>query len=167
MPAAKASVLLAIETGGASSKSGNAQDFDPIICLADTCFVSNGLSGDAITLGKADALKLKSTKDASQAACQGMAGCVFRNVGIPSGAQIQVVDLGAPSTEPGRTYDAQLDKTCATAENELACENPIASPDFRIWIVPEEAAKTAGTEAIEDAVADGLPHRDIARDTDK
>lgn len=167
MPTAQASVLLAIETGGASSKGGNALDFDPIICLADECFVSNGLSSDAIRLGKTDALKLKSTKDASQDACKGKVGCVFRNVGIGHGAQIQVVDLGAPSTEPGRAYDAQLDKSCAASDGELACENPIATPDFRIWIVPEQTAKTAGTQAIEDAVADSLPHRDIARDTDK
>lgn len=165
-PAVQASVLLAIETGGASSKSDD-QALDPIICSADTCFISAGLTADAVKLSKADALKLKSSNDASQDACRGKVGCVFRNVGLSKGALIEVVEIGATSSAPAQTYAAEPDASCKTADGGLFCENPIATADFRIWIVPEATAKTAGADAIEDAVADSLPHRDIARDTDK
>lgn len=165
-PTVQASVLLAIETGGASSRS-DATALDPIICVGDSCFLSAGLTADAVKLSKADALKLKSSDDASPDACRGKVGCVFRNVGLTKNALIEVIEIGGASAAPARTYAAEPDATCKTSDGALACENPIATADFRLWIVPEATAKTAGPEAIEDAVADSLPHRDIARDTDK
>lgn len=166
-PTAQASVLLAIETGGASTKSSDATTYDPIICVADTCFLSAGLTADAVKLSKVDALKLKSSNDASPDACRGKVACVFRNVALPKDALIQVVELGGATADPERTYAAEPDTSCKSSEGALACDNPIATADFRIWIVPEATAKTAGVDAIEDAVAESLPHRDIARDTDK
>ena len=165
-PAVQASVLLAIETGGASSK-GDSATLDPIICVGDHCFLSAGLTADAVKLSKADALKLKSSNDASPDACRGKVGCVFRNVGLAKNALIEVIEIGSHPSALAQTYSAEPDATCKTSDGALACENPIATADFRIWIVPEAIAKTAGVEAIEDAVADSLPHRDIARDTDK
>lgn len=162
----QASVLLAIETGGASSRS-DATALDPIICVGDSCFLSAGLTADAVKLTKPDALKLKSSDDASPDACRGKVACVFRNVGLTKNAQIEVIEIGGSSSAPARTYAAEPDATCKTSDGALACENPIATADFRLWIVPEATAKAAGAEAIEDAVADSLPHRDIARDTDK
>lgn len=163
----QATVLLALETGGASSKSGTTPTFDPMICMADVCFISAGLSADAVKLSKLDALKLKTTSDASPDSCKNKVACVFRNVAVPSGAQVQVVELGSASHDPSRASDAQLDTTCKMTSGDLNCDNPIASPDFRIWVVPEETAKSAGVQAIEEAVADGLPHEDVARSTDK
>ena len=64
-PAARASLLLAIETSGASSKDGAAPTYDPLICMGDTCFMSAGLNADAVKLTKLDALKLKTTTEAS------------------------------------------------------------------------------------------------------
>lgn len=167
LPLTQATVLLAIETGGASSKSGDVQKLDPIICVADSCFVSGGLTSDAVKLSKADALKLKSSKEASPDACKGMVGCVFRNVGFAKDALIQVVDLGTPSSDAVQAHVAQPDTSCKSADGALTCDNPIATADFRLWIVPEATAKSAGDQTIEDAVADSLPHKDVARDTDK
>ncbi|HPG89259.1 MAG TPA: hypothetical protein PLD46_06365 [Hyphomicrobium sp.] len=166
LPAVQASVLLAIETGGVSTK-GDTQTLDPIICVADSCYISAGLTADAVKLSKGDALKLKSSKDASPDACRGMVGCVFRNVGFAKDALIQVVDLGTPSSGEVQTYVVQPDGTCKSSDGALSCDNPIATSDFRIWIVPEATAKSAGEQSIEDAVADSLPHKNIARDTDK
>ncbi|MEQ1653538.1 MAG: hypothetical protein ABL897_13700 [Hyphomicrobium sp.] len=166
-PLSQATLLLALETGGASSKSGPTATFDPMICMAETCFVSAGLNADAVKLSKLDALKLKTTSDASPDSCKNKVACVFRNVAIPAGAQVQVVELGSASHDPSRASDAQPDATCKVTSGDLICDNPIASPDFRIWVVPEATAKAAGAQAIEDAVADGLPHEDVARSTDK
>ncbi len=166
-PAARASLLLALETGASSNKAGAAPAFDPLVCLGDTCFVSAGLNSDAVKLSKPDALKLKSTSDASSDSCHGKAGCVFRNVPVPVDAQIQVIELGSATHETVRTSQLQLDTTCKTADGDLNCDNPVLTTDYRLWIVPEDIAKSAGVQAIEEAVADGLPHLDVARATDK
>ncbi|NOT72719.1 MAG: hypothetical protein HOP09_16015 [Hyphomicrobium sp.] len=166
-PASRASILLALETSGASSKSGTSPSFDPIVCMGEVCFVSAGLNADAVKLSKGDALKLKTTTEASPDACKDKVACVFRNVAIPAGAQLNVIELGSASHDPSRTSDAAPDTTCKVSDSSLMCDNPIATADFRIWVVPEETARSAGVQAIEDVVADGLPHVDVARSTDK
>jgi hypothetical protein len=166
-PDQHATLLLALETSGTSSKSGLASAFDPIICLSDTCFVSAGLNSDAVKLAKLDALKLKSTSDASPDSCKGKVGCVFRNVAVPHGAQIQVIELGSATHDPLHASDAQPDTSCKMSDGGLNCDNPILAADFKIWLVPEETARTAGVQELEDTLADGLPHVDMARATDK
>jgi hypothetical protein len=167
VPAARASLLLAIETGGTASKDGPAPTYDPMICMGDTCFVSAGLNSDAVKLSKLDALKLKTTTEASPDSCKGKIACVFRNVAVPPGAQVQVIELGSATHDPVRALDAKLDSTCKLTAADLTCDNPILTTDFKIWVVPEETARTAGVVALEEAVADGLPHVDVARATDK
>jgi hypothetical protein len=166
-PAAHASLLLALETGGGASKTTSAPTYDPMICLNDTCFVSAGLNADAVKLSKIDALKLKTTSEASPDSCKGKVGCVFRNVAVPAGAQVQVVELSSANHETVGASTIQVDSTCKMTDGDLNCENPILTTDYRIWVVPEDAAKAAGLPAIEEAVADGLPHLDVARATDK
>lgn len=165
--AARASLLLSLETAGGSKKTASAPIYDPMICINDTCFVSAGLNADAVKLNKIDALKLKSTSEASPDSCKGKVGCVFRNVAVPPGAQVQVVELSSANHESVGASTIQVDSTCKMADLDLNCENPILTTDYRIWVVPEDAAKTAGVQAIEEAVADGLPHLDVARATDK
>lgn len=167
VPAQHATLLLALETSGASSKSAAAPTFDPMVCLGDSCFISAGLNADAVKLTKVDALKLKSTSDASPDSCKGKVGCVFRNIAVPLGAQIQVIELGSASHDPLHGSEALLDTTCKMGDSGLNCDNPILTADFKIWLVPEETARTAGVQELEDTLADGLPHVDMARATDK
>lgn len=167
-PATPATLLLALETHSSTTKGGAAAvSFDPIVCLNENCFISGGLQADAIKIAKTDAIKLKTTEDASPASCKGMIACIFRNVAVPTGAQLQVIELGSASHDAARASDLKLDNTCRVNEGELACDEPIATPDFKIWVVPEETARAAGVQAIEEAVADGLPHVDVARASDK
>ena len=163
----RGTLLLALETSATSSKNAPSPTFDPMICMADICYISAGLNADAVKLSKLDALKLKSTSDASPDSCNGKVGCVFRNVMLPAGAQVQVVELGSASHDLEHTSAAQLDPTCKVSDGDLNCDNPILTKDFKIWSVPEETARTAGVQNLEDALADGLPHIDAARATDK
>jgi hypothetical protein len=166
-PAAPATLLLALETSGTSKKIEAASSFDPVLCLNETCFVSAGLSADAVKISKSDVIKLKSTDEASPDACRGKIACVFRNVPVPAGAQLQLIELGSASHEAASAPNVKIDESCKVSEGVLGCDDPIATPDFSVWIVPESTAKVAGSQAIEDAVADGLPHVDVARSTDK
>jgi hypothetical protein len=166
-PAPHATLLLAFETSGDSRKSGPSPIYDPLICMGDACYVSAGFNADAVALSKTDALKLKSTTDASQDSCKGELGCVFRNVPVPKGAQVQVIELGTASSDPVRASDAQLDPTCKMSDGDLNCDNPIHTVDYKIWLVPEETARSVGAQELEEALADGLPHDDEARASDK
>lgn len=163
----RATLLLAIEMSGSSKMAEMFRTLDPILCAGDICYVSNGLEGDAVRLARKDALKLKDSGEASENSCRGMAGCVFRNVGLPAGAQLKLVALSKGFRIESHALGGGLDATCEITDAGLVCDNPLTTTDFRIWVVPEAVAKTAGIEAIEDAVAAGLPEEDVARTTDK
>lgn len=166
-PTQPATILLSIELDSASSAGNTGQSHDPIICFAETCFVSAGLSADAVKISKGDALKLKSTTEISRESCKGKIACAYRNVALQKGALLQLIELGSASNDPSRTYLTEPDASCKAAAGVLTCNNPIATPDFKVWVVPEATAKTAGTTAIEDAIAENLPHQDVARGSDK
>ncbi len=162
-----ASLLVTLETSGTSNKSAAPPTYDPLICLGDSCYVSAGLNAAAVKLAKTDALKLKTTSEASPDSCKGKVGCVFRDVAVPAGALVQVVELGSATQSSVQPVQIQLDTSCKAADGDLNCDSPILTTDFRLWVVPEETARSAGVPAIEEAVADGLPHLDVARATDK
>lgn len=163
----RATLLLAIEMGGSSKMAELFQSLDPIICAGDICYVSSGLDADAIRISRKDAVKLKASNEVSQNSCKGMAGCVYRNVGLPAGAQVKLVEIGAGFRVESHALSAGLDASCTMSEDGLVCDNPLATTDFRIWVVPEATAQRAGVEAIEDAVASGLPQENVELTTDK
>lgn len=163
----RVTLMLAIEMGGSSKMAEMFQGLDPVLCAGDVCYISSGIEEDAVRLSRKDALKLKSSEEASQNSCRGMAGCIYRNVGLPAGAALKLVALGSGFRIESHALPGAIDATCEMSEDGLVCENPVATTDFRIWVVPEAVAKSAGIEAIEDAVAAGLPQEDVARTTDK
>ncbi len=69
--------------------------------------------------------------------------------------------------ERREALDATIDESCRVEDSDLVCDHPLTAPDYRIWIVPEDVAGTAGSDGLEAALADELPEPDIARDTDK
>jgi hypothetical protein len=163
-PAQPVTILLTIDGDGTAAAG---QSHDPVICFGESCFVSAGLSAAAIKVSKGDVLKLKSTGGVSPDSCKGKVACVYRNVGLEKGALLQLIELGSASGDPSRTYLAEPDTSCKSTDGVLICDNPIATPDFRVWVVPEATANSAGSPSIEDAIADGLPHENVARGTDK
>lgn len=166
-PGTPATLLLALETSSGSGKVRANQSFDPILCLNDTCYVSAGLKTDAVKLAKIDALKLKTSDEASQDSCKGMIACVYRNVQVPPEAKLQVLELGSATHDAAHASDVKPDKTCKVTDGNLTCDEPIATPDFKVWVVLEETARAAGVEGLEEAVAEGLPHLDTPRGGDK
>jgi hypothetical protein len=165
--AKRATLLLAIEMGGSSKMADLFHTLAPMLCLGDACYISTGIESDAVRLPRAEAVKLMNSPDSEKNSCNGMAGCIFRNVSLPDGAKLKLVELGSGLLVESLPLAAIIDATCSMSEDGLTCLNPIATTDFRIWTVPEATAIDAGSEALEDAVADGLPNEDIERSTDK
>lgn len=141
--------------------------FDPILCMDAQCYVSSGPATQAKPIAKPQALSTKNTITAGAGACAGKNQCAFRGIDISAKAQVEIVDLGLVRHERREALVAAIDKSCRVEDGDLACDHPLTAPDYRIWIVPEDVAGTAGPNGLEAALADELPEPDIALDTDK
>lgn len=143
------------------------KSFDPILCLGEVCYVSSGSESDARLVSRQDALSAKSTMAAGAGACAGTPACAFRGVNLPEGASAQIVDLGLVRQEQRELIAAKIDPTCTVEDGILTCDKPIASLDYRIWIMPETVAAKAGPEKIEAALDAELPEENVTLETDK
>jgi colicin import membrane protein len=83
---------------------------------------------------------------------------VFRNVdlGGVSGA-IQPVDMGLLRHDRRDIKSVRADRTCDVIAGRLFCATPIIGHRYRAWVVPEAIAAKAGSRALENALAEGLP----------
>ncbi len=140
---------------------------DPIICLADICYISAGPNADAKLISRSDALSTKNTVTSGAGACKGMSRCAYRGVSMKRGDEVQIIDLGLVGHDKREPADVTPDTSCRVDEGDLVCDQPVAAPDYRIWVVPETVAAAAGPGAIEHALADDLPEEDFAQAGDK
>lgn len=153
---ARATVLLVLDSddnaGAARIKP------DPIICFEQQCWLSNGLEAPAKPMPRSEALALKSTDSATSDSCSGKSGCAFRDIALSPNAQIQVVEVGeSRGVAADGAYTVAADTTCRKHDDDLVCNNALATHAFRLWVVPEATAQAIGPSGLEDAVADGLP----------
>lgn len=140
---------------------------DPIICVGEVCYLSSGLEQPAKPVARTEALSTRNAITSGAAACKARRRCAFRNVTLQPGTKLQIVDLGIVRHDRREAVEANIDRTCTTDQGDLVCDDPRTAPDYRIWLVPEAVAATAGTAAIDAALANDLPEEDIARATDK
>ncbi len=159
--------ILAVLTQPAQNPSRPITPPDPVICLAEICYISAGPNADAKLVSRADALSTKNTVTSGAGACKGMNRCAFRGVSMKPGDEVQIVDLGIVGHDKREPADVTPDKSCHVDDGDLVCEHPVTAPDYRIWVVPETIAASAGPGALEAALADDLPEEDIARTEDK
>lgn len=166
-PTQQATVLLVFESGSAAQDATQSMH-DPIVCFDDRCIVSNGFDAAAKALPRGDAQALKTTTGVTLDTCRGKTACVFRDVAITAAPRLQVIDLGSSTTSnAGGGYTTEIDKSCRMSDGELTCDHPLATPDFRVWIVPEGTAKKAGIAALENAIVEGLPQGELVSSADK
>ncbi len=156
----RATILVILEGGTGTP--------DPILCVGETCAISAGLSTPARVLPRAEALALKTTRDATIDPCFGKAGCAFRDVPLAADAILQLVLIGSGDTpKSGDGFSIALDATCKRNGSHVECGRPLETTDFVAWIIPEAIAKEAGAAALEAAIAEGLPASEIAQTADK
>ena len=162
--ATRATVLLVMDENSDTTKSTP----DPILCIGDTCHVSSGFERATVNIGRKETIALTNSRAASSNSCMGHSACVFRDVPVPSDAVVEVIDLGsAQKFDTKNGYSAEVDRSCKTNDGTLSCENPLSTSTFRVWIVPEATATSAGAEALETAIVEGLPHMNVSRAEDK
>ncbi len=169
-PAPRATILVVLETKSSGTAGGLqriANPPDPIICLGDDCYLSSGFETAARRLPRNEALALKNSSEASASSCKDKTACVFRDVPVARETELRLVDLSSASHDNHTPVDVRADVSCAVTDDELTCDEPVTSPDHRIWIVPEVTATKAGAAGLEDALAQGLPEEDVTRVSDK
>jgi hypothetical protein len=159
--------ILAVLTHHAHDAGRSITPPDPIICLADICYISAGPDADAKLISRSEALSTKNTVTSGAGACKGKSRCAYRGVSMKRGDEVQIIDLGLVGHDKREPADVTPDTSCRVEDGDLVCDQPVAAPDYRIWVVPETVAAAAGPGAIEHALADDLPEEDVARAEDK
>jgi hypothetical protein len=162
-PATPATVLLVLDTDGGTLGFKP----DPIICIDESCWLSNGIQAHAVSMPRTQAVALQTTDESTADSCGGKSACVYRGVMIYPTARIEVIEVGEGHGASAGAYTVATDTSCRKENGVLLCDNGLATQNFRIWVVPEAIAESAGNSSLEDAVADGLPDSDIAPGNDK
>ncbi len=161
-PTIPATVLLVLDT---STPLGFKPD--PIICIDDHCWLSNGIGAPALAMPRTKAVALPTTDEATADSCSGKSACVYRGVAIDPAARLEVIEVGEGHGVSAGAYTAAADTSCRKDHSTLVCDNSLATQNFRIWVVPEATADVAGAASLEDAVAEGLPDTDTEPSNDK
>lgn len=154
---ARASVLLALDPGTYGIRRFNPRQADPVLCVGDTCYISQGPDQPAKPMTRMLALGAGNTLGGRAGACRLQLTCVFRDIDLASGrAEFQPVDLHVLRHDRRETALAEPDRSCVTANGRLTCSAPIASTTWRAWIVPESTAALAGGPVLTAALSGGL-----------
>jgi len=161
--ATEATVLLVLDPNG----TGIGFKPDPIICMANRCWISNGITSSAVAMLRNQAVALQTTSTVTADSCRGKTGCVYRNVPINSRQRIDVVEVGEGGGASAGAYTVAADNSCRKEGDALVCDNGLGTENFRIWVVPESTAVAVGDASLEDAVAGNLPEPDHTSANDK
>ncbi|WP_246317165.1 hypothetical protein [Hyphomicrobium methylovorum] len=140
---------------------------DPILCFDQQCWISNGLEAPAKPMPRSNALALKTTATPMGDSCSGKSACAFRNIPIAPDAPVELVEVGESRGVGKGGYTIAADTTCRKDGDDLVCNNPLVTHEFRMWIVPEKTAQAAGPALLESAIADSLPDGDDRPDDGK
>jgi hypothetical protein len=152
----RVTVLLRMAPGTYGIRRGN-RSADPILCLPDGCYASEGVDTPARFLPGRRALGFRNTWGPRAHACRGALDCVFRDVDLGRlPGYLQPVDLHILRHDRRRGQLVRTDSGCALAGGRLVCHDGIIAEDYVMWIVPERMAAAAGPAALERALAEGL-----------
>lgn len=157
----RATVLLVMRPGRGGIRTLN-PTADPILCVADVCWVSRGPDRDARMIARRKALGLINTLGERAGACNDSTGCVFRNVEITGATSlVQPVDLRLLRHDRREPHEIRIDPSCGVEGGRLSCRGEAVGVDYRMWAVPEDVARQAGAPALLSAV--GATQRAAAR----
>jgi len=150
-------VLLLMQPGDRGIRRNN-KSADPVLCSYHDCYVSNGPDHAASLLPARKALGFLRTWGRRAGACNNSLGCVFRGVDLARlDRLVMPVDMRVVRHDRREMREIMATSKCHLERGRLACTDTIHSDDYMMWIVPESLAVKAGADALERALADGLP----------
>lgn len=155
--ATRVAVLLLMQPGDRGIRRHN-KSADPVLCGEDDCYISNGVGRDASLLPARRALGFLRTWGQRAGACNNSLGCVFRGVDLARLDRLLMpVDMRVVRHDRREMREVTATSNCHLERGRLACTDTVQSDDYMMWIVPEALAVKVGGEALERALADGLP----------
>lgn len=155
--ATRVAVLLLMQPGDRGIRRNN-KSADPVLCGEDECYVSNGAGHDANLLRARKALGFFRTWGQRAGACNNSLGCVFRGVDLARLDRLLMpVDMRVVRHDRREMREVAATSRCHLERGRISCADTVQSDDYVMWIVPETLAVKAGPEALERALADGLP----------
>jgi hypothetical protein len=160
--ATSVTVLLAMVPGTTGIRRGS-KSADPVLCLDQWCYVSNGPGVPAKLMTRGEALGPINTLSLRAGACRQSLTCVYRGLDVAAyfkagakPAALQPVDLRYLHHDRRDPMPFNLSNSCNVRNGQLQCAAVIKGKDWTAWIVPEDIAVEAGPEALQAALASGL-----------
>ena len=135
----------------------------PVLCIGDDCYISAGADGPARARTRADAAADKG----ATGACHGKTHCIFRDVNLKPGAELQILDSTFGKPGASKPVEVVPDKSCNVQEGELDCELTTSGIGYRAWIVPESVAAATTPLILESALATDLIEENVSRTDDR
>ena len=155
--ATRVAVLLLMQPGDRGIRRHN-KSADPVLCGEGECYISNGSGREANLLPARKALGFFRTWGQRAGACNNSLGCVFRGVDLARlDRLVMPVDMRVVRHDRREMREVMATSKCHLERGRLACADTVHSDDYMMWIVPESLAVKAGADALERALADGLP----------
>lgn len=152
----RATVLLLMRPGDRGIRRFN-KSADPVLCMGQRCYVSQGPDLSALEMTRARAFGTLNTLGQRAWACNNHLGCVFRNVELVAPALVQPVDLRVISHDRREPSDIHIDTSCRVDGGRLQCGGAVRARTYVLWAVPEAVATNAGPALLEAALNAGLP----------
>ena len=156
-PPARATIMVIMQPGNKGIRRFE-KTADPVLCVKDGCYVSEGAGHPALFKQRNQVLGFTNTLGARAGACQRSLGCVFRDVDLASsGGLIQPIDMKVLAHDRRESQTVETDSNCRFEGGRLSCSHPFNAGSYRYWVVPEALADRAGATALEQTLRDGLP----------
>ena len=152
----RATVLLVLNSEAVRAKRRRKRRkmIDPVLCLSEGCYVSNGTHTSARFLHGRRAFGLGNVMGRRAGACRNQRTCVYRDIAINyGGISLQPVDINVVRHDRYGWSAAKPDATCRIENARLKCGRGITTDAYRMWIIPEAVARSAGPELLAEALA--------------
>ena len=131
------------------------ESMDPVLCLVDGCYVSNGPQAPATFLPGHRAMRFGNVIGRRAGACNHAHACVFRDVDIGAlPAEVQPVDIRVLRHDRRQPESIDALSTCRGTAGRLACKDPIQGDGYTMWVIPEAVARRLPVELFGIAAAE-------------
>jgi colicin import membrane protein len=135
----RVTVLLQMEPN--AQRGRRHESMDPVLCLVDGCYVSNGPGYPASFLPGRKATRFGNAISRRAGACNHAYTCVFRNVEIGAlPAEVQPVDIRVLRHDRRAPESVEALSTCRGTTGRLACTGAIHGDGYTMWVIPEQVA---------------------------
>ena len=135
----RVTVLLQMEPS--AQRGRRHESMDPVLCLVDGCYVSNGPEHPASFLPGRRATRFGNAISRRAGACNHAYTCVFRDVEIGAlPAEVQPVDIRVLRHDRRAPESVEELSTCRGTTGRLACTGAIHGDGYTMWVIPERVA---------------------------